>query len=214
VFWVFYPITVVVFVILHAIWQWEFKSLILIITLVAAYLALEIWACVREGKPWQGKWNTILLWWLAVGCIIAATVFWALSQTGGRCATRTPSSSRTACSGTPWPGPWRCCSTSTGERRTGLTERLAAGRGCFDKAGAGVFLRVDALALRGETPDGALRPIPAGDCRGSKADRLTGFECSALRSNDIVVQPLRLFLVFFDKVKASGKSVSSGDLYK
>jgi hypothetical protein len=82
VFWVFYPITVAVFLFLHAIWQWEFKSLILIITLVAAYLALEIVACVREGKAWQGKWLTILLWWLAVGCIIAATVFWALSQTG------------------------------------------------------------------------------------------------------------------------------------
>jgi hypothetical protein len=82
VFWVFYPITVVVFLIIHALWQWEFKSLILIIALVAAYLALEIVACVREGKPWQGRWLTILLWWLAVGCIIAATVFWALSQTG------------------------------------------------------------------------------------------------------------------------------------
>jgi hypothetical protein len=83
VFWVFYPITVGVFLFLHAIWQWEFKSLILIVTLVAAYLALEIVACVREGKAWQGKWLTILLWWLAVGCIIAATVFWALSQTDG-----------------------------------------------------------------------------------------------------------------------------------
>jgi hypothetical protein len=48
VFWVFYPITVVVFLIIHAIWQWEFKSLILIIILVAAYLALEIVVCVKQ----------------------------------------------------------------------------------------------------------------------------------------------------------------------
>ncbi len=78
---VLHPITaVVVFVILPPSGSGSSESLILIIALVAAYLALEIVACVREGKPWQGRWNTILLWWLAVGCIIAATVFWALSQ--------------------------------------------------------------------------------------------------------------------------------------
>lgn len=82
VFWVFYPITVVVFTVVHALWDWELKSLILIIILVLAYLTLEIIACVKEGKPWQGRWLTILLWWLAVGCIGFATLFWALSQTG------------------------------------------------------------------------------------------------------------------------------------
>ena len=82
VFWVFYPITVVVFLIIHAAWQWELKSLILILILVAAYLGLEIAVCVKQGAPWQGKWLTILLWWLAVACIGFATLFWKLSQTG------------------------------------------------------------------------------------------------------------------------------------
>jgi hypothetical protein len=84
VFWIGYPITVVVFLIAHILWQWEFKSLILILTLVVAYLVLEIVVGTREGRSlWQGRWLTILLWWLAVGCIGFATLFWALSQTGG-----------------------------------------------------------------------------------------------------------------------------------
>lgn len=83
-FWIGYPVTVGLFLVVHALWQWEFKSLILIVTLVVAYLVLEIVVGTRPGRSlWQGKWLTILLWWLAVGCIGFATLFWALSQTGG-----------------------------------------------------------------------------------------------------------------------------------
>jgi len=82
-FWIGYPLTVLLFTIVGAVWSWEYNSLILILILVAAYLVFEIMIWVRSGQVMQGKPLTIALWVLAVVAIIAATVFWALSQTGG-----------------------------------------------------------------------------------------------------------------------------------
>jgi len=82
-FWVFYPITVILFTVIAAFWTWHLASLILILILVAAYLVFEIIMWSRTGKVMQGKPLTIVLWCLAVVAILAATVFWALSQTGG-----------------------------------------------------------------------------------------------------------------------------------
>ena len=82
-FWVFYPITVALFTFIGAVWQWEFKSLILILILVATYLTFEIIIWARTGKVMLGEPLPIVLWIGAVVCIIAATIFWALSQTDG-----------------------------------------------------------------------------------------------------------------------------------
>ncbi len=82
-FWVFYPVTVLAFTIVGSLWQWEYNSLVLILILVAAYLTFEVIVWVRTGTVMQGKPLTIGLWIAAVACIIAATIFWTLSQTGG-----------------------------------------------------------------------------------------------------------------------------------
>lgn len=82
-FLVFYPVTILLFTVVGELWQWQFQSLVLILILVAAYLALEVTIWVRTQKVMQGGVGTILLWVGAVACIIAATIFWALSQTGG-----------------------------------------------------------------------------------------------------------------------------------
>ncbi len=82
-FWVFYLVTVVLFTVIGGIWEWRFKSLILILILVAAYLTFEAIMWKRSGKVMQGKPLTITLWVMAVASIAAATIFWALSQTGG-----------------------------------------------------------------------------------------------------------------------------------
>ena len=81
-FWVCYPITVALFTFVGAIWKWEYNSLILILILVAFYLTFEVIIWVRTGKVMQGKPGTIALWISAVVAIIAATIFWVLSQTG------------------------------------------------------------------------------------------------------------------------------------
>jgi hypothetical protein len=82
-FYIFYPITVVLFTVIGALWQWQFQSLVLILILVAAYLTFEIIIWAQTGKVMQGNLGTIVLWVSAVTCIILATIFWALSQTGG-----------------------------------------------------------------------------------------------------------------------------------
>jgi hypothetical protein len=82
-FWVFYPITVALFTLIAGLWTWKFASLILILILVAAYLVFEFIMWGRTGKWMQGKILTGVLWCSAVVAILAATVFWALSQTGG-----------------------------------------------------------------------------------------------------------------------------------
>ncbi|HEX8738422.1 MAG TPA: ceramidase domain-containing protein [Pyrinomonadaceae bacterium] len=78
-FWIGYGVTVVVFTVLHAI---EVPSVILIILLVAAYVAIEVYTWIRTKKWAQGKLLTRFLWIAAVVSILLATLFWALSQTG------------------------------------------------------------------------------------------------------------------------------------
>jgi hypothetical protein len=75
-FWLGYVVTVVLFTIVGALWDWQFASLILILILVAAYAAAEF--SISGSKPFS-SWK----WWSGVGSILAATLFWALSQTGG-----------------------------------------------------------------------------------------------------------------------------------
>jgi hypothetical protein len=82
-FWLGYGGTVVLFTIVGEAWQWKFQSLILILILVAAYLVFEFIIWGRSGKVMQGTPLTITLWVGAVVAIISATIFWALSQTGG-----------------------------------------------------------------------------------------------------------------------------------
>lgn len=81
-FWIGYPISVVGFSIIGALWKWDYASLILIIILVAAYLVFEIIICARTGKFMQGTPATITLWLGGVVSIGLATLFWVLSQTG------------------------------------------------------------------------------------------------------------------------------------
>lgn len=83
-FWVFYPITVLVFTLIAAFWTWRFASLILILIMVAAYLVFEFIMWGRTGKWMQGKLLTGTLWVGAVVSILTATVFWAVSQTPGK----------------------------------------------------------------------------------------------------------------------------------
>jgi Ceramidase len=82
-FWIFYLVTVVAFTVAGALWEWELKSLILILILVVAYLVFEVIIWARTARVMQGRLVPILLWLGAVVCIVAATIFWALSQTGG-----------------------------------------------------------------------------------------------------------------------------------
>jgi hypothetical protein len=83
-FCVFYPLTVIINTIIGALVPGKFTSLFLILILVAAYLFFEVWMWKRNNWAWaQGKLLTQVLWISAVVAIIAATIFWALSQTGG-----------------------------------------------------------------------------------------------------------------------------------
>jgi hypothetical protein len=83
VFWIGYPIAVLVFSLIGALWKWDLASLILILVLVAAYLTFEIIICARKGTFMQGTPLTITLWVSGVVAILLATLFWTLSQTGG-----------------------------------------------------------------------------------------------------------------------------------
>jgi len=82
-FWTAYPATVAAFTTIGAVWQWEYKSAVLIAVLVVAYLALEIGCWYRQGTILMGRTRPRVLWGCAVGAIVVATVFWLLSQTGG-----------------------------------------------------------------------------------------------------------------------------------
>jgi len=82
-FWIAYPATVLAFTITGALWHWQYSSLVLIVTLVVAYLALEFTVGGLKHKVLLGTSLTYWLWGLAVASILAATVFWKLSQTGG-----------------------------------------------------------------------------------------------------------------------------------
>jgi hypothetical protein len=81
-FWIAYPATVVAFTIIGNLWTWEYSSLVLILILVAAYLALEFTVGGIKGNVLLGRALTYWLWGLAVAAILLATLFWALSQTG------------------------------------------------------------------------------------------------------------------------------------
>ena len=81
IFWVGYPITVVVMSVLNIVWTWEYASLVLIITLVLAYLVFEVLASAKAGFL-MGRPTTVILWCAAVLCIGLATLSWILSQTG------------------------------------------------------------------------------------------------------------------------------------
>lgn len=82
-FWVLYPVTAAAYTVAGALWHWRFASLVLICSLVLAYLVLEALTCVRRRQILLGSARPIGLWLSAVACIATATVFWALSQTGG-----------------------------------------------------------------------------------------------------------------------------------
>lgn len=77
-FWIGYLLTVGLFTFLHTV----LPSIVNIIILVVAYLAVEIYIWVRSGKVMQGKPGTIALWLLAVAAILTATFFWVASHTG------------------------------------------------------------------------------------------------------------------------------------
>jgi hypothetical protein len=82
-FWVFYPITVIAFTLIGQLWKYQYASLILIIILVATYLAFEITVWVKTKSVLLGTKRARWLWGLAVASIGLATLFWTLSQTGG-----------------------------------------------------------------------------------------------------------------------------------
>lgn len=81
-FWLGYLGTLAAFTILHIVWQWDNKSFVLISVTVAGYLGVEILSWIRSKKIMQGTSRTRTLWLSAVGSIIVATIFWALSQSG------------------------------------------------------------------------------------------------------------------------------------
>ncbi len=78
-FWIAYPATIILFTSLHN----RIPSVVLILILVAAYVAVEVVIWVKTGKVMQGKTLTIVLWIAAVVAILLATLFWKLSETGG-----------------------------------------------------------------------------------------------------------------------------------
>jgi hypothetical protein len=82
-FWIAYPATVIAFTGIGAVWDWQYASLILILVLVVAYLALEVAVWSRRHSVLMGRLLPGALWVGAVACIVTATVFWKLSQTGG-----------------------------------------------------------------------------------------------------------------------------------
>ena len=82
-FWIAYPSTVAAFTALNVLVTWQYTSLVLIATLVAAYLALEIIAGIKTGKFFLGKARPRWLWAMAAASMTLATLFWVFSQTNG-----------------------------------------------------------------------------------------------------------------------------------
>jgi len=82
-FSLFYLLTVVLNTIIGAFWTDKYSSLVLILIMVAAYMFFEGWMWKRSGKFAMGKLGAQVLWCVAVVAILAATVFWKLSDTGG-----------------------------------------------------------------------------------------------------------------------------------
>lgn len=79
-FWLGYLCSVLFFTLLHNLGM---PSYINIGILIAAYVSVEIYVWIRTGKVMQGETKTVLLWISAVVAILLATLFWALSKTGG-----------------------------------------------------------------------------------------------------------------------------------
>jgi len=77
-FWIGYPATVILFTALHN----TIPSVINIAIIVLAYIIVECIIWYRTKTFLQGRWQTILLWFLALLAMGLATLFWALSQTG------------------------------------------------------------------------------------------------------------------------------------
>jgi hypothetical protein len=74
VFWIGYCATVLVFIILHIV---GVPSVILIALLVAGYLLFEFFFA-----GWISGTRARVFWWIGVGAMGAAVLFWVLSQTG------------------------------------------------------------------------------------------------------------------------------------
>jgi hypothetical protein len=81
IFWIGYPTFVIMMTILHAL---KVPSFALIIILVVCYLLLEVLIWIERREFALGEPAPILLWIFAAVSIIAATIFWVLSQTGKR----------------------------------------------------------------------------------------------------------------------------------
>lgn len=77
-FWIGYPVTILLFTLLHH----TLPSVVNIGILVAAYAVVEVVIWVRTKAVMQGRPKTRALWLSAIAAILIATVFWALSQTG------------------------------------------------------------------------------------------------------------------------------------
>ncbi len=77
-FWVGYVVLVVTFTAINYLTPWDD-----VLVLVAAYLLLEIVIGIRSGYWLGGSAASRRLWFSAVAIMVAAVVFWLLSQTGG-----------------------------------------------------------------------------------------------------------------------------------
>jgi hypothetical protein len=83
-FWITYLSVVVVASILHVVLNRPGTSVILIAAQVIPYLVLELLVWLRRVRPQApARWLGGLWWFGAATSIVAAIVFWLLSQTGG-----------------------------------------------------------------------------------------------------------------------------------
>jgi hypothetical protein len=84
IFWIGYPIFVLVFTVVGALWKYDNASLVLININVGLYLIAETLVCIFVTQNFLlGRAKTIGLWWGGAGSIGLATLFWQLSKTGG-----------------------------------------------------------------------------------------------------------------------------------
>jgi len=78
-FWLGYLSTVAVATSLHT----PTTSFMLILTLTAIYLAIELYIWNRTGRVMMGTWRGAILWLSALASILMAVYFWHHSKTGG-----------------------------------------------------------------------------------------------------------------------------------
>jgi hypothetical protein len=79
-FWIGYILTVIAFSTINGLGL--LPLFITILTLVIAYLVVEVYIWIRTGQVMLGTSRTRLLWIGAIVSILAATFFWFASQTG------------------------------------------------------------------------------------------------------------------------------------